>query len=241
MKNYKTLIFDLDDTLIDNTASINYSFKCILKLLNIEYNDYLFLMWMKYDKEYWHIWESGNMYIPKSIQTLEHKITYLRANRFILFFKELNIDLDFDTASKLNEVYCSMLGVNIIEVENASKLLESLTNEYEILIATNGPKEAAYNKLKKAKLNEYITDLISSEDIGFSKPMKEFFDFLFNVSKNKDKNEMLLIGDSLTTDIKGGMDNGIDTCWFNPNNQELKGEYTPTIIIDNLLQLRKRL
>ncbi len=239
MSKYETLIFDLDDTLIDNNLSIKYAFTTIINQLEIEYSDNLFFKWKKFDTAYWHTWESGNMIIPDSIKTLEDKITYLRANRFVIFFKELKID--FETAVAINELYCSMLGVNIVEIENACKLLQELNSDYEIIIATNGPKDAAINKLEKAKLKSYISSIICSEEIGFSKPMPEFFNFLYDKTQNKDKNKMLLIGDSLTTDILGGMNNGIDTCWFNPNNNSLPEEYCPTMTINRLLQLKKKI
>lgn len=239
MSKYKTLIFDLDDTLIDNNESIKYAFTIIINALKLEYSDELFLKWKKFDTAYWHTWESGNMVIPNCIKTFEDKITYLRATRFILFFKE--IGLDFNSAVSLNKLYCSMLGINIKEIENAGKLLQSLYSNHEIVIATNGPKEAAINKLEKSKLIPYISGLVCSEEIGFSKPMPEFFDILYRTTENKDKSTMLLIGDSLTTDILGGMKNGIDTCWFNPNNNELPKEYYPTMTINKLLQLKKKI
>ena len=239
MSKYETLIFDLDDTLIDNNLSIKYAFTTIINQLEIEYSDDLFFKWKKFDTAYWHTWESGNMIIPDSIKTLEDKITYLRANRFVIFFKELKID--FETAVAINELYCSMLGVNIVEIENACKLLQELNSDYEIIIATNGPKDAAINKLEKAKLKSYISSIICSEEIVFSKPMPEFFNFLYDKTQNKDKNKMLLIGDSLTTDILGGMNNGIDTCWFNHNNNSLPEEYCPTMTINRLLQLKKKI
>lgn len=239
MNKYKTLIFDLDDTLIDNNQSIKYAFTVMINELGLEYSDELFSNWKKFDIAYWHIWESGKMVIPDSINTIKDKITYLRANRFILFFKDLK--LDFNSAIELNELYCKMLGVNIIEIENASKLLQELHPNHEILIATNGPKIAAINKVEKAKLAPYISKIVCSEEIGFSKPMSEFFDFLYNKTQNKDKSKMLLVGDSLSTDILGGMNNGIDTCWFNPNNDSLPREYTPTMTINKLLQLKKKL
>lgn len=239
MSKYETLIFDLDDTLIDNNQSIKYAFTIMINELGLEYNDELFSKWKKFDTAYWHTWESGKMIIPDSIKTLEDKITYLRANRFILFFKEL--ELNFNSAVALNELYCSMLGVNIVEIENAGKLLQELYHHHEILIATNGPKDAAINKLERAKLKSYISSMVCSEEIGFSKPMPEFFDCLYNKTQNKDKSRMLLIGDSLTTDVLGGMNNGIDTCWFNPNNSSLPEEYYPTMTINKLLQLKKKL
>lgn len=239
MSKYETLIFDLDDTLIDNNQSIKYAFTIMINELGLEYSDELFSKWKKFDTAYWHTWESGNMIIPNTIKTLEDKITYLRANRFILFFKEL--ELNFNSAVALNELYCSMLGVNIVEIENAHKLLQELYHHHEILVATNGPKDAAINKLEKAKLMSYISSMVCSEEIGFSKPMPEFFDCLYNKTQNKDKSRMLLIGDSLTTDVLGGMNNGIDTCWFNPNNSSLPKEYCPTMTINKLLQLKKKL
>lgn len=239
MSKYETLIFDLDDTLIDNNQSIKYAFTIIIKELRLEYSDELFSKWKKFDTAYWHTWESGNMIVPQSIKTLEDKIIYLRANRFLLFFKEQKVD--FNLAVALNKLYCSMLGVNIVEIENASKLLQKLYYNYEIIIATNGPKDAAMDKLEKARLKSYISSMVCSEEIGFSKPMPEFFSSLFNTAQNKDKTKMLLIGDSLTTDILGGMNNGIDTCWFNPNNNALPKEYHPTMTINKLLQLKKEL
>lgn len=239
MSKYKTLIFDLDDTLIDNNQSIKYAFAIISNKLGLEYSENYFLKWKRFDDAYWDTWESGKMIIPGSINTLEDKIIYLRANRFFLFFSNLNLDFNF--AIKLNELYCSMLGVNIVEVENASKLLRELRPNYEMIIATNGPKDAVDNKLDKAKLKSYISSIICSEEIGFNKPMTEFFDFLFSKTQNKDKEKALMIGDSLTTDILGGMNYGIDTCWFNPNNNLLLEGYCPTMTITRLMELKKKL
>lgn len=239
MKNYEVLIFDLDDTLINNTMSMKYAFRIILSHLGIEYCEDLFKKWSEFDVSYWHLWESGRMNIPNFIQTREDKITYLRANRFLCFFESLG--LDFETAVSLNELYCEMLGVHILEIEGAFHLLQDLHPHYEIAIATNGPKNAALKKLQMAKLKDYISLVVSSEEVGFSKPMPEFFYYLFDKIKVKDKNKMLLIGDSLTTDILGGMSSGIDTCWFNPNDIILPKEYSPTMTIRKLPQLKEKI
>lgn len=237
MRKYETLIFDLDDTLIDNKESIRYAFKIILEKLGIEYNDNLFLEWKKFDDLYWHRFESGEINIPNKVKILENKITYLRVYRFIQFFKELN--LCFENAIILNELYCNMLAENVVEIEGARELLQYLNPNYKIFIATNGPKDAATNKIYKGKLSFYISSIISSEEVEFLKPSTEFFNFLFRKIENKDKSKMLLIGDSLTTDILGGMNNGIDTCWLNSNNIPLPEEYSPTMTTDKLLKLKK--
>lgn len=237
MSKYETLIFDLDDTLIDNNESVKYAFTLVLNKLGIQFSDELFESWKKFDAVYWYMWESGKMNIPDCVKSKEDKVTYLRANRFVLFFENLK----FSEAININNLFCDMLGVNIVEIEGARKLLQELSPYYEILIATNGPKTAAFNKVKKANLSSYVSYVISSEEVGFSKPMPEFFDYLNDKSKNDDRSKMLIIGDSLTTDILGGMNNRIDTCWFNPDNNPLPLEYNPTITINKLLQLKRKL
>lgn len=239
MKKYETIIFDLDDTLIDNNQSVKYAFNRLIQQLGIEFTEELFEKWKKFDTSYWHEWESGKIVIPNSIKTLEDKITYLRANRFIKFFRDLKIDPK--VAKELNNTYCNMLGVNIVEINNARKVLQELNSQYKIFIGTNGPKKAAIHKLEKARLSPYVSGIISSEEVGYPKPMPEFFQFLLNKVQIKDKNKVLLVGDSLTTDILGGINNGIDTCWFNPNNIPIDERYHPTMSINQLLELKEKL
>ncbi len=235
MSKYETLVFDLDDTLIDNNLSIKYAFTVILDKLGIKFTDKLFSNWKEFDKWYWNEWESGNMIIPSDITTIEDKVSYLRTNRFIKFFKSLNLDLK--TAIEINDVYTNMLGANVVEIDGASKLLSGLSSKYEIVIGTNGPKNAAIEKVKKANLTDYVSFVVSSEEVGYSKPMPEFFDCLVKKCENSNRDKMLLIGDSLTTDVLGGMNNGIDTCWFNSSNIPLSLMYKPTLVIYNLEQL----
>ena len=222
MRKYETLIFDLDDTLIDNHESIKYAFKMMLAELKIPYTEELFLAW--------------KMAIPKFIKTKDEKITYLRANRFIEFFGNLS----YEEAIYLNDIYCANMGVNIVEVPHAKEVLKALKKYYEIVIATNGPKEAAFSKLEKVRINDYITKVVTPEEIGVGKPSQEFFDYL-TMQVDQARNKMLIIGDSLTTDIKGGMDSNIDTCWFNPAYTNLPKEYKPTMTINKLLELKKKL
>ncbi len=241
MKKYKTLIFDLDDTLTNNTESIRYAFEQVINRMEGKYSDELFLRWSKFDADYWHSWEKGTMILPETIKTLEDRIRYLRGNRFVRFFKEEGIEIEFEFAVELNEIYCEMMGVNIIEIKNAKKLLQELCTEYEIIVATNGPKVAAYNKVERAGLMPYVSFVLCSEEVGFSKPMPEFYDLLFARAENKDKETMLMIGDTLTTDVLGGMKNGIDTCWLNWERIPVPEGYHPTMVIHELLELKEKL
>lgn len=241
MQKYKTLIFDLDNTLIDNNRSMMYAFQQLLDFLQLPCTSAMKQDWLAFDSYYWHQWESGKIVLPDSVQTLEDKRIYLRTNFFRDFFKQYGIFISFETSLKICDLYYSSLGIDIVTIEDANQLLRDLYGIYEIVIATNGQTKTAYKKLEKANLLPYVEDVISSDQIGFSKPMPEFFQVLFERVKNKEKDKMLLIGDSLNTDILGGIQNGIDTCWFNPNQQPSPSEIQPTMTIHKLLQLEKRL
>ncbi len=238
MKKYETLIFDLDDTLVDDGESIKYAFNAVLEKLNIDFNEDLFQKWRKADRDFWDNWAHKKLILPK-FNSVDEEVTYVRAYRFALFFSNLN--LSFDDAVALNNLYCDNLGVNIVEIEGATDLIKDLSQTHEIAIASNGPKEAALTKINKINLDPYISAILTSGEIGIGKPNKEFFDCLYKKLENKNKAKMLLIGDSLATDIKGGMDNGIDTCWFNPNGDILLDGYKPTMEIQKLLQLKKNI
>lgn len=239
MKKYETLVFDLDDTLIDNTASIKYAFKYIVTGMGLEYSDEFFEEWKQFDNRYWREWESSNMEFPRHIKDKEERIAYVRSKRFLLFFDRY-LDLSFEEAKYINNIYCEKLGVNIEGIEGARELLNYLYDNYDIVIATNGPKNAANSKIKKANLYPFISKLISAEDVGIAKPSKEYFDYLCKEIK-QEKDKMLLIGDSLVSDVMGGIINKIDTCWYNPDNLPIQESICPTMEINKLLELKRKI
>ena len=235
MKNYKTLLFDLDDTLINNSESMKYAFLKVLEVLKINYSDKLFEMWERFDFEYYNIWEKKQIILLDS--KIQDRNTFLRANRFIVFFEEL--ELTIEEAVLLNNLYCNNLGKNILEIDNSSKVIKELRKTHQIVITTNGPHKAAIEKVKKIDIYPHITHIITSDEAGFNKPSAQFFEYAISKIENKDKRTMLLIGDGLNTDIIGGMNNGIDTCWFNPKELELPSEYSPTFIVKKLEHVKK--
>lgn len=238
MKKYSTIILDLDDTLIDNTKASKYAFKVISEYLGIPYEDNLFYEFLKFDYEYWYRWEHRTMLIPEHLyiqDNVEELRTYLRSNRFFEFFHLQ----DFDHAITINNLYCSNLGVDIESIEGAREILEYLYDKYRLAIATNGPYNAATNKLNKVDFKKYFTSIYCSEVLGFSKPDKKFWDALFNDLKEP-KSNVIFIGDSLTTDIASGINNGFDTIWYNPQNKEA-GNLIPTYEVNKLLEIKRRL
>ncbi len=110
-----------------------------------------------------------------------------------------------------------------------------------MVVATNGPREAARDKLAKINCLDFIKHIFNADMTKnrATKPSKEFFHELFDYINFHDKAQILIVGDSLYSDVLGGLNAGIDTCWFNKNSDELGEDYTPTYVIKDLLELKR--
>ncbi len=236
MNKYKVIAFDLDDTLIDDTKSRKFAISKVSEYLQIPYTDDIGKSFIAFDNQFWHNWESGHILIPKG--TVDFAV-YLRSLRFLKFYEALSID--FPTAQHLYEMYTKYLGECIEPIPGARETLKILNSRnYRLPVVTNGVKSLVQHKLAIARVSDFITDIICAEDIGDSKPNPLFFEYFFKQC-NCTKEQALIVGDSLTSDVLGGMKNGIDTCWFNPNHYPLPPEYKPTMEIDHLLELTRKL
>lgn len=236
MSKYKVIAFDLDDTLIEDTKSRKFAFSKVSEFLEIPYTEKLGDSFVQFDNYFWDQWQSGRITVPRDTKDLAD---YLRALRFQQFYEALSID--FHTAHSLYEMYTNSLGECIVPIPGARKTLETLNHRnYILAVATNGVKKLVHHKLDIVNVSSLISFIICAEDIGESKPNPLFYEYFLNKC-NCTKEQALLIGDSLTSDILGGMKNGIDTCWYNPNHLPLPQEYEPTMEIDNLLELTRKL
>lgn len=110
-----------------------------------------------------------------------------------------------------------------------------------MVVATNGPREATRDKLAKINCLDFINYIFSADmtKTRVTKPSKGFFQELYNYINFYAKDQMLIVGDSLYSDILGGINTGIDTCWFNKSNDKLDDSYKPNYIIDDLLALKR--
>ena len=234
-KTYKKLLFDLDNTLIDDNENRRYAMKKILDDRKEDITEEKLENFIKLDDKYWKDRAEGKIKDLYKFKNLEEKTTWVRAQRFILYF-----NCSFEEAVKINKDYINYLKNNIIPIKNAKEILEYLNKkQYEKYSVPNGPEEPVGNKLNSINATKYIKCVFTAEEAGYMKPHEEFFNKFFKKINNFKKDDMLIIGDELEKDVLGGIQNGIDSCWFNVENKKNTSKIKPNFEIENLLELRK--
>jgi len=199
----KALLIDYDDTIADFKKSEAEALNKTFNYFNIAVNEELLAKYHEFNSKCWKDFEKGLL--------TREEIYNLRWQMLFSFF---NLDAPINT----NDVYFSYLGNTDYLINNAKEILEKLTQKYDLYIVTNGEIIIQKPRFKKSGIEKYIKKSFISQEIGFNKPQKEFFDFVMNEIK-LDINEVVVIGDSLTSDIKGAVDYGLKAIWYNPNNK----------------------
>lgn len=226
MKNYNLFLFDLDDTLLDFSASERLSFFITLEKLGIkDHADVLFSTYQVENRALWKLFE-------ESRTTKDH----LKVERFRKTFEMHSIDVDSKLASQL---YLETLPETVVLIDHAVEVCEKLKNHGEIGIITNGIHHVQYQRIKKSKLAPYIDFVSVSEDCGFAKPDVRFFDYTVKMAKHFTKSETIIFGDRLEADILGAHQFGIDSCWFNPRKLSQTLMTPPTFEISHLSEILK--
>ncbi len=208
MQKYTTIFWDLDQTLLDFSKSQDYALRFCFEKLGLPIDSGIVLRYSRINDSYWKRLESGE--ISKNEVLL---------GRFRTLFEELGITKY--TASDINVMYQEALGSVAFLIEEADSLLAGLKEKgYRQYIVTNGVNSTQENKMKLSGLNKLVDGVFVSELIGYPKPMKEFFDACFAKLPDVKREQCILVGDSLTSDMKGANNAGIAACWFNPDKQE---------------------
>ena len=222
---YKYLLWDIDGTVLDFLASEKYAINFLFEKFGFgKCSDEMLKKYSEINTSYW-----------RRLERNELSKSEVLVGRFREFFKLYGIDESY--AEAFNEEYQPALGECIEFVENAKETILDCKGKYVLAAVTNGTKRAQEKKLKHSGLDKIFDAIFISEDVGSEKPNKEFFDFVFEKLKITDKREALIIGDSLTSDMKGGFLAGIDTCWFNPNHKSAPSDFDITYEIDNIGKL----
>ena len=234
-KKYKKLLFDLDNTLVDDDENRRFAIEQILKERgDPEYKEKS-KRYIDFDNKFWKDRAEGKIKDPYNFKSIEDKTKWIRAERFIRFFNNIS----FEEAVAINNKYITYLNEHIVPIDNAEEVLEYLYNkEYELYIITNGPIKAINYKLNKINSINSIKRIFSAEEAGHMKPSSEFFERFFQTIGTYDKSDMIIIGDELDKDILGGINNGIDSCWVNIKNLKNDTCLKPNYEINNLLELK---
>ena len=221
----KTILLDLDNTIIDFNECARHSIMDIFQDLGFHYDENVFDTFI-----------TENVKIWKRLELGEIDKLYLRANRWNIILGKLGIDYD---GTIIEERFENGVAKGAYPVEYAYELLQYLYNKYDIYVVSNGFRFVQESRVKIGKFDKYFKELFLSEDIGIQKPDIRFFDYCYEKLGSPPKEELILIGDSLSADIKGGNNFGIDTIWFNKNNDPAPSDITPTYTVEKLSQIKE--
>ena len=225
MAKYKYLLWDIDGTIINFELAERAAIRSLFKRFKLgDCSDEMLMYYSQINKRYWQLMESGKIKKDKML-----------VERFIEFFSNKGINADI--AAEFNKEYQIALCDTIVFNDDAIDIIKHQKKTCKIIIVTNGTEVVQEKKLERSGLNDIADNVFISELVGFEKPNIKFFEKVILEVGIKDLKEALVIGDSLTSDIQGGHNIGIDTCWYNPKNEENTTLLSPTYTIRNLHEL----
>ena len=206
----KTLLWDIDGTLLDFGKSEQYGIRKCFEIFGLgECSDEMLSNYSKINHKYWEMLERGELTKPEVLR-----------GRFEEFFKTEGIH--FDRTDDFNLEYQYRLGDKFFFCDNGLETILQLKGKVLQYAVTNGTFVAQSRKLSQSGLDKIFDGIFISDKVGFEKPSIEFFRAVEQEIGKFSKNEVMIIGDSLTSDIRGGNNADILCCWYNPMKNENK-------------------
>lgn len=221
---YQWIFFDADDTLFDFKKSARHALSCTFEKFNIKPDPLYFQIYKDINNETWAAFERNE------ITAIE--LRYIRFERFMDAIGE------YRDPAEMNSYYLQELSQTDFMIDGARALVEELLdNDHKLCLITNGLKEVQRPRIKKADFAHYFECIVVSDEIGVSKPDAGFFEHAFSGIGHPSKDEVIVVGDSLNSDIQGGNNFGLHTCWYNPSGNTNLTKHKPTYEIDRIKRL----
>lgn len=225
MKKFEVILWDVDDTLLDFGLSQAYALRYAFRKYNIDIDDGLIQTYSQINMSYWERLERGE--ISKKEVLL---------GRFISLFEYMNItDIDVNV---FKDIYQKALGSVYFYRDDAYKLCKELAADFKQYVVTNGVTATQQSKLSLSGFDKIVDGIFISEQIGHPKPSEAFFEKCLEEIPRVSKDKIIIIGDSLTSDMKGGNNIGISCCWYNPNKKENHSDVKIDYEITNLWEVK---
>jgi 2-haloacid dehalogenase len=202
---YRWLLFDADGTLFDYDRAEASALEKTFAEMGRGFEPAYAATYRRINQEIWHEFERGRISQKR-----------LRTRRFEQLFEQVGIECD---AEGFSARYLRNLAAASQLMEGAEEIVKKLHGRAGLMILTNGLTEVQRPRFSQSSIVSYFHDIVISEEVGAAKPDGRIFDVAFEKMGHPRKKDVLMVGDSLTTDIRGGSDYGIDTCWFNPRQK----------------------
>ena len=217
------LFIDMDDTILDFHTAERIALSKTFRSFGLEPTETVLQRYHVINKWYWEQLELGTMTRDQVIN-----------GRFETLFSEMGIDAD---ASTVPGCYMQNLGQGHWFMPHAREAVEALSKKYRLFLASNGTTPVQKSRIASAGISRYFEQIFISQEVGYNKPAKEYFDICFSRISGFDPQKAMIVGDSLTSDIRGGINAGIKTCWVNPNHSPGREDIRPDYEIEGLYQL----
>lgn len=202
----KYILFDLDDTIFDFKRSEAFAISQTMKKLGVTPSAFLISRYSEINDSMWKKLERGEM-------TRDEVLTL----RFEKFFGEQGVTADF---SAVRAFYEKTLGSSYFFLDGAEQMLDTLSKKYDLYIVSNGTASVQKGRLERSGVQKYFKGVFISQALGFNKPDVRFFEKACERIQDFKKEETVIIGDSLTSDIAGGKGFGIKTVWYSPHGKQ---------------------
>ncbi len=221
------LLLDLDDTILDFHQSEYYAIRKTLRAFDVDPTDAVCQLYTKINLAHW-----------KALERKEITREQLEVSRFEQLFSQLDVCRD---AAACGRLYYENLSSVHYFLPGAEAAVKELSKKYALYMVTNGTAKVQHSRIASSGIGPYFRDIFISQEMGADKPDVRFFENAFSRIPDFNTEQALIVGDSISSDIRGGKNMGIATCWVNPNHKNPPEHTVPDYQIESIVQLEELL